>query len=173
MRTLTQNLRDDLTGVAWTEEDFEQSLERARNLWREVWPEAGIKFLRGKSTQAAPPPGLPPPRAIGPIATAPIGSIASISSSSASGSKPPAAKPMPPSKPTRPAPKPKEREAMKEEGPHEEAVKTEDADVKKEEEVTAPPGFGLVDELQAMTPAQKKARIQLFQLTKPCRGHIG
>ena len=61
MRTLTQNLRDDLTGVAWTEEDFEQSLERARNLWREVWPEAGIKFLRGKSTQAAPPPGLPPP----------------------------------------------------------------------------------------------------------------
>lgn len=61
---------------------------------------------------------------------------------------------------------------MKEEGPQEEAVKTEDADVKKEE-VTAPPGFGLVDELQAMTPAQKKARIQLFQLTKPCRGHIG
>ena len=68
---------------------------------------------------------------------------------------------------------------MKEEGPQEEAVdytadeETEGADVKKEEEVTAPPGFGLVDELQAMTPAQKKARIQLFQLTKPCRGHIG
>ena len=100
--------------------------------------------------------------------------MSSISSSSASGSKPPAAKPMPrpPSKPTRPAPKPKEREAIKEEGPQEEAVKTEGADVKKEEEVTAAPGFGLVDELQAMTPAQKKARIQLFQLTKPCRGHI-
>ena len=173
LRTLTQNLFDDLTGVAWTEDDFEQSLDRARNLWREVWPEASIKFLRGNSIPPAPP-GPPPPKPIGPIATAPIGSIASISSSSASGSKPPAAKPMPrpPSKPTRPAPKPKEREAIKEEGPQEEAVKTEGADVKKEEEVTAAPGFGLVDELQAMTPAQKKARIQLFQLTKPCRGHI-
>ena len=164
LRTLTQNLFDDLTGVAWTEDDFEQSLDRARNLWREVWPEASIKFLRGKSIPPAPA-GPPPPKAIGPIATAPIGSFRSIASSSASGSKAPAAKAMP-SKPDRPAPKPPGREAMKEE------LKEEQPNVKKEE-VTPPPGLGLVDELQAMTPAQKKARIQLFQLTKPCRGHIG
>lgn len=180
LRTLTQNLFDDVTGVAWTEEDFEQSLE-SRNLWREVWPEAGIKFQRARSTQPTPPPGPPPARAIGPIATAPIGSksIASISSSSAIGGKTPTAKAMPPSRPTRPAPKPKESTPVKEEKPQEEAVdytaddeETEGADVKKEE-VTAPPGLGLVDELQAMTPAQKKARIHLFQLTKRCVGHIG
>ena len=46
----------------------------------------------------------------------------------------------------------------------------------KREEIGAPPGLGgqgLVDELQAMSPAQKKARLQLLQLTKPCLGHIG
>ena len=173
LRTLTQNLFDDLTGVAWTEDDFEHSLDRARNLWREVWPEASIKFLRGKSIPPAPP-GPPPPKPIGPIATAPIGSFRSIASSSASGSKAPAAKAMP-SKPDRPAPKPPGREAKKEEVKEEqpqEELKEEQPNVKKEE-VTPPPGLGLVDELQAMTPAQKKARIQLFQLTKPCRGHIG
>ncbi|CAL1131273.1 unnamed protein product [Cladocopium goreaui] len=159
LRTLTQNLFDDLTGVAWTEDDFEQSLDRARNLWREVWPEASIKFLRGKSIPPAPA-GPPPPKAIGPIATAPIGSFRSIASSSASGSKAPAAKAMP-SKPDRPAPKPPGREAMKEELKEEqpqEELKEEQPNVKKEE-VTPPPGLGLVDELQAMTPAQKKVKL--------------
>ncbi|CAL1143907.1 unnamed protein product [Cladocopium goreaui] len=126
---------------------------------KEVWPEASIKFLRGKSIPPAPA-GPPPPKAIGPIATAPIGSFRSIASSSASGSKAPAAKAMP-SKPDRPAPKPPGREAMKEELKEEqpqEELKEEQPNVKKEE-VTPPPGLGLVDELQAMTPAQKKVKL--------------
>ncbi|CAL1173069.1 unnamed protein product, partial [Cladocopium goreaui] len=123
LRTLTQNLFDDLTGVAWTEDDFEHSLDRARNLWREVWPEASIKFLRGKSI-----PPAPPGHAF---------------------------------KTDRPAPKPPGREAMKEELKEEqpqEELKEEQPNVKKEE-VTPPPGLGLVDELQAMTPAQKKVKL--------------
>ena len=150
-------MHDDITGNNWTEEDFENSLERALNLWREVWPEASIKFQRDKSFQPVPPAGPPcppPAKAIGPIATAPIGSIASISSSAASsgGYKPPAPKAMP----KRPCPKP--QMAAKEEFVPKEEVKTEEATVKTE--VSAPPGLD-VDELQAMTPAQKKARIRL------------
>ena len=88
MRTLSQNMYDDLTGKAWTDEDFNNALERARNLWREVYPDLGISF-RGKSVNPTPPAGPPlkgAPRDIGPIATA-------------SGSRPPP-------KPTRPAPSP-------------------------------------------------------------------
>lgn len=77
-----------------------------------------------------------------------------------------------PSKPTRPAPKPQQtrkKEAVKEEAPaepQEAAAKTEEAAAGVKQEVAAPPGLGLVDELQSLSPAQKKARMQLFQLTK-------
>ena len=158
MRTLSQNMYDDLTGKAWTDEDFNNALERARNLWREVYPDLGISF-RGKSVNPTPPAGPPlkgAPRDIGPIATA-------------SGSRPPP-------KPTRPAPSPPKAASKPATAPKAEPASASASSVKKEpspsapepapkvaepapvkeEQIGMPPG--LVDELQAMTPAQKKAR---------------
>ena len=146
MRTLSQNMYDDITGKPWTDEDFNNALERARNLWREVYPHCRISF-REKSV-APPPPGGPPPRDIGPIATASA---------------------RPPPKPTRPAPKAASTTAPKAEPASASSVKREPSPTApepapkveepapvKEEKIDMPPG--LVDELQTMSPAQKKAR---------------
>ncbi|CAL1139887.1 unnamed protein product [Cladocopium goreaui] len=173
MRTLSQNMYDDITGKPWTDEDFNNALERARNLWREVYPHCRISF-REKSV-APPPPGGPPPRDIGPIATASA---------------------RPPPKPTRPAPKAASTTAPKAEPASASSVKREPSptasassvkkepsstasasSVKREPSPTAPEPApkveepapvkeekigmppGLVDELQTMSPAQKKAKL--------------
>ncbi|CAL1157183.1 unnamed protein product [Cladocopium goreaui] len=142
MRTLSQNMYDDITGKPWTDEDFNNALERARNLWREVYPHCRISF-REKSV-APPPPGGPPPRAEPasassvkrePSPTASASSVKKEPSSTASASS---VKREP--SPTAPEPAPK----------------VEEPAPVKEEKIGMPPG--LVDELQTMSPAQKKAR---------------
>ena len=163
MRTLSQNMYDDFTGKAWTDEDFKNALERARNLWREVYPDLGISF-RGKSVAPTPPGGPPPkgaPRDIGPIAAA-----SGFPTKARPPPKPTRPAPSPPKAASKPATAPKAEEpasasassVKKEPSPTapEPAPKVAEPAPVKEEQIGMPPG--LVDELQAMTPAQKKAR---------------
>ncbi|CAL1163918.1 unnamed protein product [Cladocopium goreaui] len=139
MRTLSQNMYDDITGKPWTDEDFNNALERARNLWREVYPHCRISF-REKSAASTTAPKAEPASASSvkrePSPTASASSVKKEPSSTASASS---VKREP--SPTAPEPAPK----------------VEEPAPVKEEKIGMPPG--LVDELQTMSPAQKKAKL--------------